>query len=288
MVATVLELLFWPAFFVGGVWLLNYLTKVRYLTGELTGKSGTGYLYVIGDRLHYGYANGQFNGIDIVLSATLPNIYLDGKVHEGSQGPRHYMAKNQRLELEGDFGKYFICYVPKDYQVLALSLLTPDVMETLRREVPDCDVEIYRGHVRIIVRHRVYGKPEATAALLRAADKVLQEVDHKLQSWSQADSQAAGEAVLVSEDNPTIKIFGKGLRLTTIVLGSIYGLLALLIWLIVLNNTKWPAHVTIGWLVGNFWPGVLFFPVLWLLLVVGVPRGWFNWLWRLMFDRRRV
>lgn len=278
---TVLQLLFWPVFFVGATWLLIYLTKVRYLAGELLGKSGTGYVYVIGDRLHYGYTNGQFNGIDIVLPATLPNIYLDGKVREGSLGPRHYMAKNQRLELEGDFGKYFICYVPKGYQVLALSILTPDVMETLRREVPDCDVEIYRSHVRIIVRHRVYGRAEATAALLRAADKVLQEVDHKLQSWS----QAAGEALLVSEDNPTVKVFGKGLRLTTIVLGSIYGLLALVVWWAVLNNTKWPAHVTVGWLVSNFWPGVLFFPVLWLVLVIGVPRGWFNWLWRLLLDR---
>jgi hypothetical protein len=185
----------------------------RYRTGVITGASGGVYPYALGNRLRYTYTTGTFNGIDIVLPATLPNIFLYGKIHQHTVGPRHYLPKNQRLELEGNFHRYFTCYVPHGYQVLALSLLTPDVMQTLLVTLPDCEVEFYHDRVRVIVRHRVYGRVEAETRLLEAAERLMQEVDHRLRSWTAADSKQAEGALLASEDNPVICLFGRNYRL---------------------------------------------------------------------------
>ena len=248
----------------------------HYKTGSITGVSGGTYPYALGDRLHYVYTTGTFNGIDIVLPAILPNIFLYGKVHQRVVGPRHFVTKNQRLGLEGNFNRSFICYAPRSYEVLALSLLTPDVMQTLLMSVPDCDVEFYRDHVRIMVRHRVYGKAEAEARLLGAADRLMQEVDHKLRSWTTADSEEARDALLVSEDNPVVRLFGQNYRLSTFVLGPIYGTLGFAAWIVTLLELSVADHVTLGWIVSRFWLPFFVFPVSWIAIVIGVPRDWYT------------
>lgn len=89
-------------------WYIRY-TRTHYKIGTLPGIKDTTYTYVIGDNLHYGDMPGAFNGVDVVMPASLPHIYLDGRVHENHKGPRHFMPDNQRLELEGDFNKIFCC-----------------------------------------------------------------------------------------------------------------------------------------------------------------------------------
>lgn len=258
-------------------WYVVYISKVRYTTHNYRGPSGRDYIYVVGDRLHYGYVPGLFNGMDVVLDAQLPNIFLDGKVRQRARGSRRFYTSNQRLELEGDFNAYFTCYVPRGYEQLALSILTPDVMQTLIDHVPDCDVEFYQNHVRIIVDHKVYNRPEATTALIEAGERLMAEVDHKLRSWSTADSAEAATASLKSEDNPTVHLLGVRWRLTTLVITLFCSLPSVIIWWLAIAYAKPPQHLSFSWIVGQFGLPFVIFPVMWLFLVVGIPRGWFDW-----------
>lgn len=260
-------------FWAGVALLCLYYSKKRSEVGMLKGESGTRYGYTIGDRLHYGEQSGVFSGIDITLPASLPNMYLDGKRGDGSTGPRHFMPKDQQISLEGNFGNYFTFYAPKGYQVLALSIMTPDVMQTLLREVPDCDIEFFQRHIRIIVKHKVHGRAEASAALLSAANKVLGEIDDKLRSWSTEDSSIASKTRLVVQDNRTVKLFGRNYRLGNVMLALFYNFLGCLVWFAVATNVQWPSHVTLSWVTRVFLLPVLFYPVLWFLVVAGMESG---------------
>ncbi|HVS59028.1 MAG TPA: hypothetical protein VHD60_04845 [Candidatus Saccharimonadales bacterium] len=243
---------------------------------------GTAYTYVVGDRLHYGNMPGTFSGIDIVMPAALPHIYLDGRVGENRKGPRHFMPKNQQLQLEGDFNKYFTVYAPRDFQVLALSILTPDVMQTLLDQGGGFDVELYDNHLRIISNQKVYNRPVQEAQLQKIAGALITELDHKLQSWTKSSQLESQNARLVSEDNPTVNALGRKYRLTTIVLSAVYLPLSALLWGIGLNDHFHPrgnAHPSIA--VDFVLPFVVF-PCLYVYIVVGLPRGWLNWFIHLM------
>lgn len=83
--------------------------------------------------------------LDITLPRKLPHMVIDSLIESGtlltSTLPIHFDSA-QRIELEGDFNKYFALYAPDSYGVTALSILAPDVMETLMRHATLCDIEI--------------------------------------------------------------------------------------------------------------------------------------------------
>jgi hypothetical protein len=75
-----------------------------------------------------------FTVCEIRYEAHLPEIFLD--VHRSfltypiAFGDRHPGA-DRKLTLEGDFNKYFTLYVPSGYEVPALQIFSPDVMQEL-------------------------------------------------------------------------------------------------------------------------------------------------------------
>lgn len=84
-----------------------------------------------------------FAFVRVPLVREMPHIVLDARKGNflGSNLPDTF-DRSQRLQLEGDFNKYFDVYVPKQYEADALYVLTPDVMQALVNYAGDLDVEI--------------------------------------------------------------------------------------------------------------------------------------------------
>lgn len=85
--------------------------------------------------------------MEITLPRMLPHMVIDSLVEPGNGSsslstlPIKFDAA-QRLELEGDFYKYFTLYAPDKYAISALSIIAPDAMEVLIRHAALCDMEI--------------------------------------------------------------------------------------------------------------------------------------------------
>lgn len=146
------------------------------------------YNYEIGDLLlRFGGAS-FYSGIDIHLHKRLPHIYLDAyQNNRPGRRPEFVFDDDDELSLEGDFNSHFKAYAPREHKALVLSVLTPDVLNTLVRTAYKYDVEIIENHVRLIVRGAQVGRnEEIQQELLDAAQAVMKEVDHRLRSWNEA------------------------------------------------------------------------------------------------------
>lgn len=93
--------------------------KYEVDTGKSTRTVTTGYVAIRVDNL-------------------LPNIILDARGN-GSLGA---IKADQHLSLEGDFDNYFKLYCPTGYEVDALYLFTPDLMERMIVQAGALDVEL--------------------------------------------------------------------------------------------------------------------------------------------------
>lgn len=157
------------------------------------------YPYELGDQiLRYGGGD-TFSGIAFTLPKRLPHIYLDAHANdrEGLR-PEFVYETDDKISLEGDFDSHFQAYVPKEHKALALSILSPDVMETLAGQVDQFDVEIMEYRVRLMVSEPVEilvsRNEQLQEALMTAAKPLMQEIDHRLKSWN--ESSLTGDTAL--------------------------------------------------------------------------------------------
>jgi hypothetical protein len=113
----------------------------------------------------------------IHLPRRLPNMVLDAKQNnffgKFSNLPTRF-ARNQKLELEGDFSKYFTLYAPAEYAVDALYVFTPDVMQALIEsahtydcEVIDDNFYVYKSGKFDLTDETIFEELRAVAARLR-------------------------------------------------------------------------------------------------------------------------
>ncbi|MBC7869088.1 hypothetical protein H7X69_02840 [Candidatus Saccharibacteria bacterium] len=118
----------------------------RLMSGQANQYEIANYQYVTGSGknrsvITYGY-------ICVYLDRNLPNMVLDSKQNNirvfGAQLSNLPITfhKDQILELEGDFNKYFTLYAPKEYERDALYIFAPDLMALLIDEASTYDVEI--------------------------------------------------------------------------------------------------------------------------------------------------
>lgn len=87
------------------------------------------------------------NAIEIIrmkLPKPLPNVMLDTTSNDflGISNMGNQLAGHQRLQLEGDFNKYFTVYVPEGYERDILYFLTPELMQFLVEYGTQYDYEI--------------------------------------------------------------------------------------------------------------------------------------------------
>lgn len=197
------QILFGVLFIIGGgigvfVWVSAISGKTSSgsaIPGTLTIRKHK-YSYELGDLLlRFGGAS-TFSGMDIHIPKMLPHIFLDASAND-RQGRSPYIFDNDdRVSLEGDFDQHFRAYAPKEHKQLALSVLSPDVLYTLLSTAYEYDVEIMEDHVRLIVPG---GAPISRNSrvkddLLKAAQAVMKEIDHRLQSWQ--ESSLTGDTAL--------------------------------------------------------------------------------------------
>ena len=212
------------AVFLGGLFALAWvLGRTKTQTGTLQFKRK--YPYEIGNYLTA--SDRVFAGLTVTLPKRLPHLYLDHRKDSQFAGPTQTYANRQRIDLEGDFNKYFQLFCPQGYQVLALSILTPEVMQMLQHTTSRYDVEIKHDRLNVIIGgHSRFLKPQTVKELERVARAIVKELDHKMSSWSTSDEAEAAKTELVSYNEQSVRVFGAymGIGIFTSLVGLLVSL----------------------------------------------------------------
>lgn len=155
-----------------------------------------------------------FHGIDIELPKTFPHMYLDAHKDSSWRGPRFKIDASQRISLEGGFDRYFALYAKPQYRILALSVITPDIMQVMMRSAERFDIEIKGRHLRLISQQRIFFSKRRRARILQAARAVLSEIDHKINSWNANQITNVHDTQLYVYANRVIRIGPLRIRLS--------------------------------------------------------------------------
>lgn len=240
-----------------GLYAYYMFRPARTRNGQIE-MGGIHYAYELGDGIRD--VNGsKFAGLSIILPTSLPNIYIDGHTSDGLLGPRYAFDKKYKLSLEGDFDRHFQVYVMPEHRRLALSVLTPDVMQTLLSSAIDYDIEIATDRLRVISRSRVYKDPEAQQAMFRVAEPILAELMHRMRSWQHSDASTAGVQLIPVTELQMVKIGRTGFAHSTVFYWSLFTLNAA-----VLLSTAFVAQDIMTSSKWRFiWFGVLIGPAIW-------------------------
>lgn len=130
----------------------------------------------------------DFAYLAIKLDRSLPHVSLQAKqsvvLWDLSAGIPVGPSQDQRLELEGDFRKYFYFYCPSGYETDALYMFTPDVMALFIDEVKSFDAEIIDDWMMVYSSFPFVAGDTATYdRLLRIADLVGSKVAHQTDGY---------------------------------------------------------------------------------------------------------
>lgn len=153
---------------------------------------------------------------EITLPRVVPQFVIDSEIEDVI--PVAY-EKSQKIELEGDFHKYFDLYAPDTYGVTALTLLAPDTMAVLMEHAVLCDVEIVQSSLYFYWPQPVANRQQYET-IFATASAVLGKIGEKL---SRADIYATPSQASVHA-SPA----GQGVRL---------------------KQSKWPIVTTVGFVI---------------------------------------
>ncbi len=98
----------------------------------------------------------RYGFIRVQLSRKLPHVILDATSNNfmGRFSNLAWFGTKQRIELEGDFNKYFSVHCPENYGRDTLYWLTPELMELLKNHMSNYDIEIVDNYVYAYTRSR--------------------------------------------------------------------------------------------------------------------------------------
>ncbi|MCL1876795.1 hypothetical protein FWF74_02070 [Candidatus Saccharibacteria bacterium] len=94
----------------------------------------------------------------VKLSRHVPHMLLDCKTNRLGMNQVNYNV--QKLQLEGDFAKFFDLYVAPGYHLDALQIFTPDVMAVIMDFGRDYDYELIDDEVYIFSKNLLIKDPE--------------------------------------------------------------------------------------------------------------------------------
>ena len=146
-----------PKFEIGN---LNYTIR----TGKSESTYRKGYIRIELER----------NLPQIVLDASSNNLKMFGK--NITNLPEDFDT-SQRMNLEGDFNKYFTLYAPKEYERDALYIFTPDLMALMIDNVSAFDAEIIDNQLFIYKSQAPFVLTDG--ALLDRLFKIIEVVGNK-------------------------------------------------------------------------------------------------------------
>ena len=190
---------------------IAYKNRRKSDVGVITMDSGAKYPYVIGNYLVS--ETSSFNGLEVTLPYSLTNFYLDSHKDSRRRGPAALYDKSQMISLEGNFDKYFQLFAPANSSTLVLSILSPDVMQTLIGASKRYDVELSGQQLRIITLDKTSNL--VSEPLLKAAKAIITELDHRALSWKQNNIP---NTKLTYRRGVTLKLVGIYLRRSRLII----------------------------------------------------------------------
>jgi hypothetical protein len=121
--------------------------------------------------------------VRVKLPVVFPQVVLDSNKNDKFLSSMMGFSEAQRIQLEGDFNKYYDLFAPKGLQVNVLSLLAPNMMQILKDSAGLFDVEFYGNELVLATRQPLY--LTYTMKILDAAlTEQLTYLTRLAQSWS--------------------------------------------------------------------------------------------------------
>ncbi len=159
----------------------------------------------------------NYTGIIVVkLPRRLPNIIFDNKSDNflgisslGNATP----SSSQKVQLEGDFNKYFDVYVPKDYERDMLYFLTPELMQLLIEEGKEYDIEVIGDELYIYNNGMEFNfnDKDEFKSIFKLIESIGSEFSENTDSYKHQVSVAQSASV-VNADPPKLKKSKNNLR----------------------------------------------------------------------------
>lgn len=199
-----------------------YKNRRKVEMGVITNAKGDKYPYAIGNYLSS--ETSSFNGLEVNLPYSLTNFYLDSHKDSKRKGPASLYDKSQTVSLEGDFNTYFQLFVPTKSAVFVLSILSPDVMQTLITSSQRFDVELAGNKLRIISLKKT--SRSTGGPLIAAALAIIEELDHRAKSWQQSGAPATK---LLYQRGTSLKLAGRYFRRSRLIMSFILMLLTIVV-----------------------------------------------------------
>lgn len=151
-----------------------------------------------------GKSSTNYAGILVVkLPRKLPNVIFDSKSDNfmgisslGNATP----SSSQKIQLEGDFNKYFDVYVPKNYTRDVLYFLTPELMQLLIQEGKDYDIEVIGDELYIYNGMEFdFGNKDEFKGIFKLIESVGGEFSENTESYKDQVSVAQPSSTLTIE-----------------------------------------------------------------------------------------
>ena len=118
--------------------------------------------------------------IEFQLPTDFPYMLLDSK--NNSRGAVHIPKASQKISLEGNFDAEFQMYAKDNQQIDALSVITPDVMQTVLDTGSRYDIEIYKNRLYLYAEGDLRSAASIDKLFL-GAEKILAELQHKAKTF---------------------------------------------------------------------------------------------------------
>jgi hypothetical protein len=96
---------------------------------------------------------------ELQFDSAMPDILLENASHAFGEALVDKITGKELVKLEGDFNKYFSLSIPKGYEVEALEIFTPDVMQKLIEKAKNFSLEIVNSHL-FIYDNAIVGKKQ--------------------------------------------------------------------------------------------------------------------------------
>lgn len=149
-----------------------------------------------------------YTGIRLELPKTVPNLILDSHINDDDISNLPVLVSDdQRLDLEGDFNKYFDYYAPEGYSIEALDLLSPEFMALLIDTQTDFDLEL-TGQSAYVFINKSYLHREEIQNLLEAAYVLSQSLSYKLSNFSFTPQAKNPPMLKLRNNDRAVKIGG--------------------------------------------------------------------------------
>jgi hypothetical protein len=122
--------------------------------------------------------------MSVKLPRALPHLILNSRHNAFSPPTGDY--KVQRIQLEGDFDKYFRLYAPPEYQIDALQIFTPDVMAALIKYGEYYDFELVGGELFVYFRSGSLNDAARLQTILNNVAQISAQFGQQVRSYSDA------------------------------------------------------------------------------------------------------